>query len=288
VTRYLDRVIAGDAPTPDDWNDHLIAFHRAFNDGTASLVSTLRTASGQTSYDVLAARIKALAPTAQSILDVGCGDGALLALLAQTFSPDVALSGVDLCENEIERARKRVPAASLVCGDAARYEMGRGRYDVATAHLSFMSMPGVRAVIEGLRDALRPGGLLVFVVEDPLESDTIVTLMREAIVVVRAQFPRFTPSVPGREPIERDDALRALLADIGLNTHTIERYVLAGACSPAQLWALLQRTYPLGLLDASLHERIREHTINHAPVGSDGLVRVTLSLRLVVAGAGQR
>ncbi len=287
MTRYLDRVIAGDAATPDDWNEHLIAFHRAFNDGTASLVSTLRTPSCQTSYEVLAARIKALAPTAHSILDVGCGDGALLALLAQTFGPEVALSGVDLCDNEIDRARERVPTAALVCGDASGCDMGRGMYDVATAHLSFMSMPRVRAVIERLRDALRPGGVLVFVVEDPLAGDTIVRLMREAIGVVRGQFPRFAPLVPGREPIERDDALQALLADIGLNTHTIERYALAGACSPAQLWALLQRTYPLGLLDASLRKSIREHTLAHAPADSDGLVRVTLSLRLVVAGIGQ-
>ena len=285
MTRYLARVIAGDTPSLEDWNEHVIAFHLAFGAATENLASLLRTAGGETSYDVLANRIKTVAPNARSLLDIGCGDGMLLERLATAFGPDLALTGIDLSAAAIERARAKVPGASLECADADGYAMEREVYDVITAHLSFMAMPRLRAVIGRARDALRPSGRLVFVTEDPLAGDTFVGLMRKAIAALRGRLPKFAPLVPGREPIERDDALRALLADVGLNTHAIERYELRGSFTREQLWVMVQRTYPIGLLDPALREEIREETLASAPpTGRDGLVPIELSVRLVAAG----
>ena len=52
------------------------------------------------------------------ILDVGCGTGDLLALLAERFE-GAALAGIDLSGRALEHAQKKVPGALLLPGDLA-------------------------------------------------------------------------------------------------------------------------------------------------------------------------
>jgi trans-aconitate methyltransferase len=281
-TRYLSRVIAGDAPTVEEWNEHLISFHRVYSDATDGWVSLLRTAEDKTSYDVLTAHLKALLPQARSILDIGCGDGALLVRLANAFGPDVALTGIDLSEEQVARTAAKLPNATLLRGDASKTDMGQGGQDAVVAHLSFMLMPQTELVLQRAHAALRPAGLLAFVAEDPLASDTIVGLMASAIGLVRERLPHFAPSVPGRAPIEHDEVLRALLSDVGFKNVSIERFDVRAPLSVEQLWGFVEQTYALGLLDHPLRADLR-HVITHEM--SQAFIETRLALRLVSAQA---
>lgn len=258
MTRYLDCVMAGEQATVTEWNDHLIAFHRAYTGATPALVADMRTPDGRGSYDLLTHRIKTLAPNAHDILDVGCGDGTLLRELACAFGPNVALTGVDLSEDELALARATLPNGRFLHGDASASDLGQKSYDVVTSHLAFMAMPEVRAVFANARAALRDDGMLIFVCEDPLSGGAIFELLFEAIRILRGRLSSFAPNVPMREPIERDEVLCASLRDAGFAAAWVEHFSLSGKLAEKQLWAFIEQCYPLGLLDPAMRDGLRD------------------------------
>jgi trans-aconitate methyltransferase len=278
-TPYLSRIIAGDRPTLDEWNDHLMAFHSVYRDATDQWLSLLRTGDGKTSYDVLTDLLKASVPKARNFLDIGCGDGALLARIANAF-PEGLLTGVDLSQEQLVRSAAKLPRATFLRGDASRMDLGCGQQDAVVAHLSFMLIPRTVSVLRRAYAALRPGGLLAFVAEDPLAGDTIVSLMASSVARVRERLPHFAPSVPGRAPIERDEVLEELLNDVGFKNVSIDRFDVHARLSIEQLWGFVEQTYTLGLLDHSIRLDLRRVV---TAAMTQGPVETRLSLRLVSA-----
>ena len=287
MTRYLDRMMAGEDATVAEWNDHVLAFHRAYAGATPSLVMRMRTLDGQGSYDFLAHRIKTLAPGARDILDVGCGDGTLLREITRAFGPDVALTGVDLSEDELARARATVPKARLLCGDASATSLGQKSYDVVTSHLAFMAMSEIGTVLRRLRVALRGDGMLIFVCEDPLAGGGIFELVLDAIAILRSRVSSFAPNVPRREAIEYDEVLCASLRDAGFAEVSVEHFSLRGMLAEDQLWAFIERCYPLGLLEPALRVGLRDAMRSRLQAIVRSGAAVGFPLRLVVAGATQ-
>ncbi len=271
-----------DRPT---WNEHLVAFHRKYNNPTGELMELLRTTQGVTSYELLAAKMRKIAPHARDILEVGCGDGVLLERLVRSYGPDIALRGIDLCEADIERARERVPEATFIQGDASNHHLGQKSQDVVASHLAFMAIAELRTVLTRVREALREGGSLVFVVEDPLANDAIIRLIGSAIAQLRTRVPTFMPSAPRREQIEHDAILRALLSETGFSRVSIEHFRVGARLSEEQLWRFIVLAYPLGLLDDEALRGVRGAL--HAELASlaHADAEVTLALRLVDARA---
>jgi ubiquinone/menaquinone biosynthesis C-methylase UbiE len=285
VTRYLDRVLAGDVATPQEWNEHLVAFHRAYRGSTEAFASRMHTRAGQTSYEVLASRIKELEPNAHAILDVGCGEGALLVDIERCFGGNVTLTGIDLSDTEIAQARARVPKATFLLGDALELDMDLKSQDVVTSHLAFMAMPQTGRLFARAYRALRAAGLLAFVAEDPLAGRSMFNLLATAVAVVRERFVNFTPSVPAREPIEREDDLRALLERAGFTNVAIEAFEVSGKLSAEQLWNFVEQSYPLGLLDASVRVDLRDALRARTEAIASNAAESVLALRLVTARA---
>jgi SAM-dependent methyltransferase len=285
VTRYLDRVMAGEQPTVADWNDHVVAFHRAYTGLTPALVIHMRQPDGLSSYEVLAQRIKTLAPNAHDILDVGCGEGTLLRELERMFGPNVALTGIDLSEDELARARALSPGMRFVGGGASTVNLGRKSYDVAVSHLAFMAISEIRTVLARVHGALRSDGMLIFVCEDPLAGGAIFDLIGDAIATVRRRLGSFSPSIPGRESIDHDEVLCELLRGAGFASAWVEHFSLRGKLTEDQLWAFIEQCYPLGLLDSAVRDALRD-------VMRSRLLRIVrdgappnFPLRLVVANA---
>ena len=98
------------------------------------------------------------------VLDVGCGDGAVLQDCLRYGARVEDLSGVDLLADRVESARARLPGATLEVGDGQSLPFEDARFDLV---LGFTLLSSVldddgrrRLVIEMLRVA-RPGGLIV-------------------------------------------------------------------------------------------------------------------------------
>jgi ubiquinone/menaquinone biosynthesis C-methylase UbiE len=64
-----------------------------------------------------------------SVLEVGCGQGWLLALIADAL-PDAVLAGLDIRPEAIEYARGLVPLADLTVGDGVRLPYADGSFEV--------------------------------------------------------------------------------------------------------------------------------------------------------------
>jgi SAM-dependent methyltransferase len=112
--------------------------------------------------DEVAARLGA--ESRLRVLDAGCGDG-LLSLAMAKRHPTWALVGLDLREDLLEGARRRavargLPNARFVPADLEGPLPERDR-DAVTAVECLSEIPDDRQALRMMREALRPGGLLV-------------------------------------------------------------------------------------------------------------------------------
>lgn len=103
---------------------------------------------------------------ADSMLEVGCGTGFVLAALRRAF-PSMRLVGGELFTEGLEIAARRVPDAELVQLDARAIPY-RGEFDVVGAFDVLEHVEEDQLALAGMRDALRPGGgLLITVPQHP-------------------------------------------------------------------------------------------------------------------------
>jgi SAM-dependent methyltransferase len=286
VTRYLQSLFEGRLPNAAEWNEHLVAFHER-EDVTGAPLRLLRTSDGSSSYDTLARRLFALAPEAHSILDVGCGGGALLESLRGTYPKGVSLTGIDLSRDEIDRARKRVPEAMLLCGDVLTVEGPPVACDVIVSHLSFLSFARLRGILARLRGIIREPGLLAYVVEDPLADNVLFRVLSMLVQLLRERFPMFLPSVPESAPMQSDQDIIAINRAAGFVHTRIEQYELLADCNADQLWEIVRSVYVFGLLEHSILDTLRDAVLaSHARhVGGSGTLQLAMPVRFVTARA---
>lgn len=258
MTRYLEHALAGAAASADDWNEHLIAFHCAFPNITPELIGRFRTADDETSYQRLARHVRDRSPDARRIVDVGCGSGELLHHLDAAFGSSIELTGVDLVESELELACQRVPRATLICGDVAELFPLQG-VDVAVAHLSFLSMARVREVLRRIHNALQPGGLLTFIIEDPTASQSFIAMMAPLTRALHERYPGINLGVPERDGIEDEVTLRAVLKTTGFGSSIeIEPIVLSAHLTLDEIVEFGLRSYDFALLDKNAQAELRQ------------------------------
>ena len=108
------------------------------------------------------------------VMDVGCGRGRALILMARTF-PKSRFTGYDFSEEAVadagaEAARQGLDNVRFEAQDAARIEEP-ARYDLITAFDSIHDQAAPRKVLKAIASALRPGG--VFLMQDIYASSHV-------------------------------------------------------------------------------------------------------------------
>lgn len=101
----------------------------------------------------------------QSVLDIGCGAGQMLARLRDAVGPTGRVVGVDYNPRMLGRSRQRIQErgwtdVELRQADASRTALGCQEFDLAVALSSFTAMPDIRTAVDNAYQALRPGGRL--------------------------------------------------------------------------------------------------------------------------------
>jgi ubiquinone/menaquinone biosynthesis C-methylase UbiE len=99
-----------------------------------------------------------------TLLDVGCGDGSLIASICGRW-PDVTCTGLDLQPERIDEARATVPDAMFVVGSADALPFGDAAFDVVTAITLMSSLPSDAMEVDAAEEiarVIRPGGWLIW------------------------------------------------------------------------------------------------------------------------------
>jgi ubiquinone/menaquinone biosynthesis C-methylase UbiE len=150
----------------------LVDFHNRMPSGSSAAFGALpvHSADGQpfdSSYHAIAARLAAIQATLPPgpLLDLACGDGHLLGLLAPLVGQTRPLWGLDFSAGELAAARARL-------GDAVRLQQARAQalplddasVAVVSCHMALMLMAEPEQVVAELGRVLQPGGRLLAVV----------------------------------------------------------------------------------------------------------------------------
>jgi SAM-dependent methyltransferase len=95
-----------------------------------------------------------------TVVELGCGNGtAETRALAERFD----VTGVDLSEEQLRRARERVPRMTFVQADVTSVEFAEASLDAVCAFYVFNHVPRelLASVFERIHGWLRPGGLFL-------------------------------------------------------------------------------------------------------------------------------
>ena len=115
-----------------------------------------------------------------SLLDLGCGTGALTKIIAQEF-PEVKLSGLDLSDKMIQEAQKKqIPNSKFVIGDGENLPYENNSFDALICVLSIHHHPNSDKTLAEMQRVLKPNGTLIICEMDP---PAIVRFIYNAIIL---------------------------------------------------------------------------------------------------------
>jgi demethylmenaquinone methyltransferase/2-methoxy-6-polyprenyl-1,4-benzoquinol methylase len=155
----------------DRWSDHQGLFR----------VGTLFAFAGRERAYRRGALAALNARPGDTVVDVGCGPGVNFAPLRERVGPTGRVVGVDYARGMVERARRRVAREGwsnvhVVRGDAGGLPLAPGSVDRAYATLSLSAMPHLGAVLDGVSEALAPGGRVAVFDTRPFQSGPLTAV----------------------------------------------------------------------------------------------------------------
>lgn len=113
--------------------------------------------------DVVVGWLRDVGRTDLEVLEVGCGSG----WMCERMRPFGRVTGTDLADAVIDRARERVPDVRFVAGDFLELDLPAESADVVVGLEVIAHVPDQRAFVEAVRRVLRPGGHVMLATQNP-------------------------------------------------------------------------------------------------------------------------
>lgn len=96
------------------------------------------------------------------ILEVGCGTG----WMCQRLTKFGRVTGTDLADEVVDRARKRSPEVRFIAGDFLEVDFGTDRFDVVVSLETMTHFVDQNEFLRRISKLLRPGGILMLGVQN--------------------------------------------------------------------------------------------------------------------------
>lgn len=263
----------------------LAGFHDADPGVTARVFAGLPARmSGEafaSSYECLASAVPSGAAT---VLDLACGDGYLLSLVAARRHPGLQAVGVDLSAGELDAARRRLGASAVLHqARAQQLPLTDGWADVVLCHMALMLMDDAPQVLTEVRRVLKPGGVFSAVVG----GGGAAAPAHEAFVSVLRQY-RKRPEAESLRLGDRRLHTAEGIAELfraGFGPPVIDEIVLHWRSGPQALWSWFDKMYDLDWRNVADRVRIK-HRFTDAVAAlcdADGQIEHRVMLRRITA-----
>jgi ubiquinone/menaquinone biosynthesis C-methylase UbiE len=214
---------------------------------------------------VTEAALTAAAPKpGESVLDIGCGTGTTLLLLAEAVGPEGQVLGVDISAQMLGLARQRIEAAGVtqarvVLDDAATHDFPAGGFDLVFTRFGVMFFADPVAAFRNIRRAMKPGGRLALTVFRPGADNPWATASIAAIRHLVTPPAQPGPEEPGQFAWGDPARVRRILdaagfREIALTAADLDFTVGADAAGAAEFATFIGQGARLlqGLPDATL------------------------------------
>jgi SAM-dependent methyltransferase len=235
----------------------------------------------------------------ESVLEIGCGTGAVTLPLAQAVGTQGRVVAADISEPMLDVARQRVTESgarnvTLLLGDAQVMALEPAAFDVATSRMGVMFFADPVAAFRNIGAALKPGGRLVFACWAPLEEN------RHWLVSYDIALRHLGPPAPSTEPMPGPlafgdpDYIRRILTAAGYADIAIERAhptIIGGSAEEEARQALMMgptaRLIEAKQPDEAVRQAIAsEVAAAFAALASAGPIRLPATIFLVTARRG--
>ena len=214
VSAWTRQVESGQQPSGEDLQDHLAAVHKNNAGFTETCAWNCRDAAGKNSYQLLADIIDQ--ESHFSVLDLGCGSGVLLDLCHQRFGAELALSGVDISDAELQLARERLAHTEIKLHQGMAQNLSflaDTSVDVILCHWALTLMDPVAPVFTMIRRVLRNKGVFAAIIDGAAETAPGYREVHDIIYTcARREYPDYGKIELGDPRVRTADALHELAA----------------------------------------------------------------------------
>ncbi|MFI6768795.1 class I SAM-dependent methyltransferase [Streptomyces sp. NPDC050355] len=279
----------------------LRTFHAARPAVTVRAMAHGRAEDGRSSYEILRDRVAAC----RRVLDLGCGDGLLLELLAardpgtgravpELTAPGLAvpeLAGLDLSPEELALARRRpgLDRADLRVGRAQRLPFPNGRFDGCVSHMALMLMSDMERVAAEVARVLAPGGTLAVVLGGGAAGgEAYERFLRLAKPLFEAAPEAERIPQLGDRRIRTREGFDAVFGPAGFGPAEWETVRIDLTGPPERIWATVGGIYDLGPLDPAVTAELRGRFEAEAAASALPDGRVPCAMRVHIATAVRR
>ena len=268
----------------------LRSFHALHPGCTSQTMASATTADGFSSYEILASNIPLFSSSKEMrVLDLACGDGYLLNLLADRHQAGLELHGLDMSVAELSAAERRLKGrARLHLGRAQKLPFESASFDAVTCHMALMLMDDLDEVIAEVRRILKPGGKFSAIISDAAEIEcepshaAFRSLLRERL---RTEDLEFLRSIGDSRLTDGDSDIASIFEDGFMKPVMTKSHTFRTRESADQTLHHYLVFYGPGLLSpadrASLEWHLRESLLKFADkdgmiVRSEGLREITV------------
>jgi len=245
-----------------------------------------------------AALAKADPKPGEAVLDIGCGCGETAALLAERVGPEGSVIGADVSSPILAAARERLAGRAnveLILGDAGAYPFQAASIDLLFSRFGVMFFGDPIAAFSNLREAMKPGGRLVFVCwRSPAENGWMTApLAVTGPLLPQAPGPA-DPNAPGPFAFHDQARVARILTSAGFVNPAFEKFdqvidvASGGGCEAAVKSAMELGPTARGLdgADEALRGAVAEALRGFfAPRVTNGRVDLPAAIWIVTASA---